>query len=340
MHILLLNRECGFHGGVEQHVFDIASGLHAAGHTCDLGFGELTGRDDELWRRQIRCHPVAELGAESCPSTALRDLIHRLDPDVIYLHKAEEIYPAIASMTDIRGRRVAMVHDHDLVCPRRHKYSAWTGKVCHRPMSSLCILDGAWLRRSADGSMGFEAMGPKVRRLRAARELDRLIVASRFMADQLTTNGLRPERVSRLAPVPRRPLGDADGSSCREGPGERILFVGQLVRGKGVDLLLQALAKTVEAMPATIIGDGNARGQLERTSERLGLQSRVCFEGWVENSRLSAFYRQARCVVVPSRWPEPFGLVGLEAMAHGVPVVASTSEESPTGWMPAARACS
>ena len=46
------------------------------------------------------------------------------------------------------------------------------------------------------------------------------------------------------------------------------------------------------------------------------------FSGWVRNEDLGNFYSKAKVVVVPSRWPEPFGMIGLEAMHHGRPVVA------------------
>ena len=63
MRILLLSPKAGFFGGVEQHVFDIATGLVAAGHRCHLGFGQWSGRSDAEWRRRWPCHAVRELGA-------------------------------------------------------------------------------------------------------------------------------------------------------------------------------------------------------------------------------------------------------------------------------------
>ncbi|RKH60513.1 glycosyltransferase family 4 protein [Corallococcus aberystwythensis] len=57
--------------------------------------------------------------------------------------------------------------------------------------------------------------------------------------------------------------------------------------------------------------------------EGLGLSGRVSFLGSMAPESLSALYRRAACVVFPSRAPETFGLVGVEAMAHGTPVIAS-----------------
>ncbi|MEM8993641.1 MAG: glycosyltransferase, partial [Acidobacteriota bacterium] len=196
---------------------------------------------------------------------------------------------------------------------------AWTGRVCRRPMSLACALDGAWLKRGEDG-LAVEPMAPKFASLRSARRMDRLVVASRFMEEELVTNGCDPGRVVRLAPVPRR---DSSTPPPAEGDDSTdLLFVGQLVRGKGVDLLLRALPLMDRRPRVTFVGDGNARESLEKLADRLGLSGRTRFLGWVDPARIGAFYAGARVVVMPGRWPEPFGLVGLEAMAHGKPVVA------------------
>ena len=104
--------------------------------------------------------------------------------------------------------------------------------------------------------------------------------------------------------------------------GSHILYVGQLIRGKGVDLLLQALKGLTCDFRATIVGTGNAESKLKTLCTEFDLDNRVKFTGWVRNEDLGHFYSEAKVVVVPSRWPEPFGMIGLEAMHHGRPVVA------------------
>jgi glycosyltransferase involved in cell wall biosynthesis len=71
-----------------------------------------------------------------------------------------------------------------------------------------------------------------------------------------------------------------------------------------------------------IFGDGNHRGYCEELSRRLGLSDRVRFQGYVAPAELQKYYEDASLAVVSSVWPEPFGAVGLEAMRHGLPVVA------------------
>ena len=73
-------------------------------------------------------------------------------------------------------------------------------------------------------------------------------------------------------------------------------------------------------LPLVLAGTGPLRAELEAGRRRAGPALEVL--GWVERGRLSALYARARALVLPSRWQEPFGIVGIEALSFGVPVVA------------------
>ena len=100
----------------------------------------------------------------------------------------------------------------------------------------------------------------------------------------------------------------------------RILFLGQLIRGKGADLMIRSLAKLSIPFECTVAGDGNDRAMLEKMVAEYKLQDKVHFCGFV--SKPEDLWKNCDVFCFPIRWQEPFGLVGLEAMAHGVPVVA------------------
>jgi len=211
------------------------------------------------------------------------------------------------------------VHDHDMSCPRRHKYSPFTGKVCDKAAGWRCYFEGAFLARDPEARFGFryESIGQKLKRLHALGRADCILVGSRFMKDELAQNGLGVEKIQVLAPAVPKPR--TTPSPVPSTP--HILFVGQLIRGKGVDLLLQALSQLKVPFEATLAGTGNAEDELRQLASELGLADRVRFAGFLSQRELTTLYDGARCVVVPSRWPEPFGMVGLEAMWHGRPVV-------------------
>jgi glycosyltransferase involved in cell wall biosynthesis len=113
-----------------------------------------------------------------------------------------------------------------------------------------------------------------------------------------------------------------------EGP-PVLLFVGRLVVRKGVDRLLEALAKLPERpWRLEVVGFGPERERLEGLSLRLGLAERVAFLGRVSNEDLSAAYRRATGFVLPATLDERedtegLGVVLLEAMSHALPVVAT-----------------
>lgn len=105
----------------------------------------------------------------------------------------------------------------------------------------------------------------------------------------------------------------------------RVLFVGRLVPQKGADVLIRAFGALLRRhadATLTVAGDGEQRLYLERLARFLGVRQSVEFLGWQRLERLPPLYRSAAVTAVPSLY-EPFGLVALEAMASGRPVVAA-----------------
>ena len=104
----------------------------------------------------------------------------------------------------------------------------------------------------------------------------------------------------------------------------RLLYVGRLDPVKGIDVAVAALADLPSETTLTIAGAGNESyaAQLSQQAEALGVRDRVRFAGPVDPAALPALYRTADAVLFPIRWEEPWGLVPLEAMGIGRPVVA------------------
>jgi glycosyltransferase involved in cell wall biosynthesis len=104
----------------------------------------------------------------------------------------------------------------------------------------------------------------------------------------------------------------------------RIVFLGRLTKLKGVHYLLPAIPIAAQKlnMPLSLVvaGDGPERESLQRQARTLGVMAE--FRGWVHSSQTPDLVRQADLLAVPSLWPEPFGLVGIEAGSAGLPAVA------------------
>jgi len=106
--------------------------------------------------------------------------------------------------------------------------------------------------------------------------------------------------------------------------GWKLLYTSRLDARKGTDTLLRAMTRLPEAATLSLLGRGDPaeHDRLTALVDQLGLTGRVRVEG-IDRSALSAAYAGHDCFIFPSEWPEPFGLVPLEAMACGTPVVAT-----------------
>jgi len=172
-------------------------------------------------------------------------------------------------------------------------------------------------------------------RLAALRNAAAVVTLSQHMADEMTRNGVRKERVHVVPPFVSAaaalkgcatnetlPATGAD-STCR------LLYLGRLERLKGVEGLLRATglvaAQLKRPVQLTVAGDGGERESLQALAAQLsGRDSGIGIEfaGWQSETGRTRLLAAAHALVVPSVWPEPFGLVGLEAAAAGVPAVA------------------
>jgi glycogen(starch) synthase len=106
----------------------------------------------------------------------------------------------------------------------------------------------------------------------------------------------------------------------------RLLGIGRMIPEKGFDLAIEALARVRTVFPEArlvLAGDGPARPLLEQWAAKLELGAAVEFAGWCRPEKITELINASTVVVVPSRWPEPFGLAALEAALNARPVVAS-----------------
>lgn len=182
------------------------------------------------------------------------------------------------------------------------------------------VVPSAWLRLAA-------------RRFSAAQcnGVDALVVPSRAMLDILESYGVRvPARVIPTG-IELDRFGSGDGERFRRRygiPSDRpvLVHVGRLAFEKNVEFLLRVMARVVPRLPdllLVIAGEGPARRSLEALSDRLGLRANITFLGYLDREGpLEDCYCAGDAFVFASR-TETQGLVLLEAMALGVPVVST-----------------
>lgn len=162
----------------------------------------------------------------------------------------------------------------------------------------------------------------RLRRWVASR-CDRMTAVSDALKSQLTAEGCPAERIE-VIPMGTDLRTRFVPAGTNRNPCE-ILFVGRLVPGKGADILLRALPAVLGAQPdatLTVVGGGPERGNLADLARDLKVESKVTFMGAQAHTSLAGLYRRAALLVLPSR-EEGFGLVLVEALGCGCPVVAS-----------------
>ena len=197
------------------------------------------------------------------------------------------------------------VQDHRGFCPSRGKWTA-AGEVCRATMSPAacapCFDDRAYHD---------EMMALTRARLAAIREAT-VIVLSDYMRGELVAAGLSTRA---------RPRRAAASSSSRAGEEEAptggppcVLFVGRLVEAKGPLDAVQAWRRSGVALPLVVAGTGPLRERVAAAGAEV--------LGWIPHHHLPPLLRRARALLMPSRWQEPFGIAGVEALCFGVPVVA------------------
>jgi glycosyltransferase involved in cell wall biosynthesis len=319
--VLVATPYLGTDGGIAAHVMASVAALSRHGFdvvaVVDEGQAGVAPA-----ARVLRVPGLGRPDASRSARAAFLDVVATVRPDVVHLHKVDD--PEL--LREVARETPAVVDIHDFVgCISGAKYFRAPGDECHRPHGPGCLGNlyarGCVHRRDPRSALRHY---PQVSRmLDALRSVDAVVAHSAFIERHLHSN-----RVTRTALVPLflHPLPEPTPLPSRP----RILFSGRVVEAKGVETLLRAAARL--DVPLDIAGEGWWLPQARRLAAGLGLSGRVAFLGWLDGDELAKANDRATVVALPSHWPEPFGLVGLEALAHGRPVVASRTGGIPE-WL-------
>lgn len=292
MRLLHLTDRLTARGGAHRHLGGVLDWLVQRGHEVHLAAGEVGPAPCPV-------HHVPGMEARTAAPVDLESLFDRIRPDVIHLHTV--VNPVVLEWA-ASHRSLITVQDHRYFCPGRGK---WTrhGEVCRDAMTAS-VCESCFLERGY-----FEdVLGLTSRRLEAVRRL-RIVVLSHYMKKELTAAGAAADRVHVVPPF----VHGLDLEAAADGP-PCVLFAGRLAEHKGVHDAIDAWRRARLDLPLVAAGTGPLREELEAAGARV--------LGWLDPPALSRAFRRARALLMPSRWQEPFGIVGLEALAMGVPVVA------------------
>ena len=321
MRVLLITDWMRLRGGVEGYVASIREGLRAAGDEVRL-MTTTAGSPAEASPDYL-AYGTERLAAQALlqvvnPSavTRLNAALRDFRPDIAQVHMfAMHLSPAIfAPLRSVPT--VLLVNDYKPVCPTSWKLLP-DGSRCTEPAGLVCWQNGCtslphWLRDR-----------PRYALLRGGlRHVNRVLACSQSVRRELAVKGIG----SQVLHLPVR----SPEPGYRRLPAPEPLFVycGRLSKEKGLSLLLGAFAQLRRSVPTArlrLVGEGPERPGLERLVDELGLREAVSFRDWVPPERVGHELADSWALVAPSLHAEPLGLVAIEAMVHGVPVIASAT---------------
>jgi glycosyltransferase involved in cell wall biosynthesis len=310
--VLLVTPLWGRDGGVAAHVKESAAALARHG----LEVHVIAARVDAGERSDgVTLHHRPELlDAHASLQTRLGELLADA-PDVAHIHQVDD--HAIVDALRMRAPVVISAHGFPGCTSGVHYFSP--GQECTRAHGPGCVPN--LLLRGCAHTRYLRTLPAKyagvTRGLAMLRDADLVVSYSSAVDRHLAANDLPSRAVVPYFPTtaPR----EASGHETRR----RVVFAGRLVAAKGVDVLIRALAQVDAEL--VVCGEGRREPKLRALAQRLGIAERVHFRGWMDAERLAAEIAQASVLAVPSLWPEPFGIVGIEAFAAGRPAVGSAT---------------
>jgi glycosyltransferase involved in cell wall biosynthesis len=308
--VLLITPRWARDGGVGAHVVASAAALAGRGVEVIVAAGRIESREripgvtltqqQELLNRKTSME--SRLGEALSCAPALAHLHQVDDPDVVGALRATA--PVVIS-----------AHGYTACTSGVHYFQP--GHECTRAHGPGCIPNLPACSHVRNPSSLPGRYKHASRGLRALLAADLAISYSSAVDRHLAANGVVHRR--RVPYFPTTPAGRIGGP---EAP-RRVLFAGRVIAAKGVHVLIRAATQVDGEF--VICGAGRQLEEMRRLASRLHVDERVRFTGWLSPEELGGELAAASVVVLPSIWPEPFGIVAIEAFAVGRPVIASAT---------------
>lgn len=321
MKILIVSHYREIEGGTEGYIHAILLGLPSRGHECALLY-EVSNSHNEKQRVDNESTKVIHW-PETLGEPAIPNEVRTWCPDIVYLqsiggHDREKLLLDSYQV-------VWFAHDYKGTCISGLKrFSLPLFMPCDRVFGVACL--ALYFPRRCGGCSPI-SMWKLYKQQRQKQHLFSryvaVVVASTHMKREYERNGISPDRVFVAPYFPPKSTPDPV-APVKRGILDRIIFVGRMVEEKGCGILIKAVLLASKALRRQLtliaVGDGEDRQLLQNMANKFGVHS--IFTGWVDSQARDKWIRSADIIAVPSVWPEPYGLIGLEAGCLGIPSVA------------------
>lgn len=335
MRIAVANTHARIIGGVETYLDRLLPALAHTGDEVALIY-EFNVPDSRSRITLPTDAPVWRLSTADAPQTF--GALARWRPDLIYVHGLDD--SALEAELIKHAPAVFFAHGYHGTCLGSEKaFKFPSAKPCTRRFGWPCL--AYYYPRRCGGLNPFTmavSYARQTTRMALLRQYHAIVTASAHMRAEYMRHGFENVHCVSL-PV----VGEANGASAAidasvDGGGRasieasrpwRLLFAGRMMPLKGGAVLLRAMPELTAALDRpvhlTFAGDGPERGLWETQARAIasrcnGLE--VTFTGWLAGDAMAALFRNSDLIVMPSLWPEPFGLSGPEAGLQGIPAVA------------------
>jgi len=318
MRILLANEARRGGGGVETYLASLVDTLVRRGHDVALLYANPSAEQGPTSVPARDAWSVADEGLDRA-ITAVR----AWRPDVCFSHNMRPL--DVDDRLTREWPTVKMMHGYFGACLSGQKAFSFPSLVaCTRRCDAGCLayyLPRRCGQRRPDLMLAQYAWAMRQQRL--FPRYAGIVVASDHMRREYLRYGIDGNRVHAIA------LFAAESASpSAAAPAIDVLFLGRMTPLKGPSALIRAsaVAATMVGRPLSVVlaGEGQSRASLDRLARPFEAKRllAIAYPGWVDGDARAALLARATLIAVPSLWPEPFGLVGLEAAQHGVPAVA------------------
>jgi len=320
MKILITNESRGATGGIETYLKTLAPMLTEKGHEVGWLFGHA-----ESYGPLISNEDAKRVWMTN-PTTfeTVRSEICEWQPDVIYANGLHD--PRWDTWLAKRYPTAFFAHGFFGACISGRKcHSVGELQVCQLVLGPACLLH--YLPKGCGGRSPIRMIRDYRRerlRQRNLKLFQAIVVASRYMAKEYQRQSIGVERLRVLPLFPTGIMPDPMQPGKRSDWTNRVLLVGRLTDLKGTSLVTEAVAIASKMLNRNltllVVGDGPGRVSIERDSIKYNVPTEL--RGWSDYTERNAAMRNSDILLVPSLWPEPFGLVGIEAGCVGLPSVA------------------
>ena len=317
MRIVIANDGFGDVGGVQSYLDAIVPGLASRGHDISMLYlDEALSRGSSPIVEGLIRFSISRDGA-----TKTIDALREWRPAVCFSHNMRDLDVDhwLLSVAPV----IKFMHGYFGTCISGQKmFGLPVARPCSRTFGPPCL--AIYFPRRC-GQLNATTMVRDYRWATDQRDLFNrycaILVASEHMRREYIRNGADEQRVH-VTPLFSHRQEASDGPV--NGRARSVVFIGRMTTLKGGDQLVRAIADASSRLASPIdlvmVGDGPQRAAWERLASRLRV--RATFVGWKAGEERWEWLRGAGLLAVPSVWPEPFGLVGLEAAALGVPAIA------------------